>query len=52
MILRDSDFRGHSTLAAVLEAARPGVGGDKFGYRKEFLELVERYRKSNAARGD
>src|SRR4030095_7107566 len=45
MILRDSPYKGNSTLGSVLELAEAGKGEDKQGYRAEFIELVR------AARG-
>lgn len=50
MILRDSDFRGTSKLSAVLESATSALGPDRYGYRKEFLELVKAYGKIRNAR--
>ncbi len=46
MILRDSEFRGNSTLTAVLENAANAIGPDHYGYRAEFLELVKAYQKA------
>ena len=40
MLLRDSQFKGIATYAAVTEWAQPAVGRDEFGYRAEFLQLV------------
>jgi Ca-activated chloride channel homolog len=40
MILRDSPYKGNSTLGSVLELAEAGKGEDKQGYRAEFIELV------------
>ncbi|RME83594.1 MAG: VWA domain-containing protein [Planctomycetota bacterium] len=40
MILRESPHRGKASYALVRELAREGMGEDKYGYRKEFLELV------------
>jgi Ca-activated chloride channel family protein len=42
MLLRDSQYKGNLTFAAVLELAQGGVGDDPHGYRKEFLEMVRR----------
>lgn len=47
MILRDSEFRGDSTLPTVLSTASESLGKDEFGYRKEFLDLVKAYSKTN-----
>ena len=40
MLLRDSEHKGDSNYAAVLEIATEAAAGDKSGYRQEFLELV------------
>src|SRR6476661_546721 len=42
LILRDSEYRGNGTLAAVLEWAEEGKGGDANGYRAGFIELVRK----------
>ena len=47
MILRDSDYRGDSTVDSVLTSAEEAQGPDEFGYRKEFIELVKKYRQEN-----
>ncbi|NPV02542.1 MAG: VWA domain-containing protein [Brevinematales bacterium] len=41
MLLRDSKFKGEATYAHVLETAKAAIGKDEFGYRKEFIQLVE-----------
>jgi len=41
MLLRGSEFAGGSTFNSVLELARAGKGDDYFGYRAEFIKLVE-----------
>lgn len=41
MILRDSDYKGNSSYAEVLELASNSKGKDKEGYRSEFIKLVE-----------
>jgi Ca-activated chloride channel family protein len=40
LVLRNSQYKGNLTCAAVAELAQGGVGEDKQGYRKEFLEMV------------
>ena len=40
MILRNSSYQGEPSFDAVLEMAR-GAGPDEFGYRAEFLQIVE-----------
>lgn len=42
MLLRDSQHRGDSTYAAVLEIATSAVGDDPQGQRGEFVELVRK----------
>jgi len=41
MLLRDSEFKGDITYASVLEMAKGSKGKDAFGYRREFIELVD-----------
>lgn len=43
MICRDSEYKGDATINSVLELAEKGLGEDKGGYRREFMDLVERY---------
>ena len=45
MALRDSPYKGTTTLANVLTWARTGLGDDAGGYRNEFIALVERAQK-------
>lgn len=40
-LLRNSDFKGDATYQKVLELARKGLDEDKYGYRREFIRLVE-----------
>ncbi len=42
MILRNSPYKGNSTLSAVEELAHEGLANDNGGYRAEFVTLVER----------
>lgn len=42
MILRDSEYRNNVTLDDVEKLAKSSMGEDKYGYRNEFLTLVER----------
>jgi len=44
-ILRDSDYIGDLTLNQVMGMAANNLGQDNGGYRRNFLELLERYRK-------
>jgi hypothetical protein len=41
MLLRNSEFKGNASYAAVLETAAAARGVDKHGLRVEFLTLVE-----------
>jgi len=41
MLLRDSEFAGSASLQKVLQMARETKGNDYFGYRAEFIQLVE-----------
>lgn len=45
MLLRDSEHKGTSSAAQVLEQARAALGDDEGGYRAAFIELVERWRR-------
>jgi Ca-activated chloride channel family protein len=42
MLLRKSEYKGSSSFDAVLSIARNAMGKDEEGYRKEFLQLVNR----------
>jgi Ca-activated chloride channel family protein len=42
MLLRQSQYRGTSNLAAVEEIASGSLGADIGGYRAEFVDLVRR----------
>jgi len=48
MILRDSKYKGTTSLDAVLELAGEGVGADEAGYRKAFVELAKKARRIKA----
>jgi len=41
MLLRDSEFKGSSSYESILKLAKQGKGSDPFGYRAEFIKLVE-----------
>jgi Ca-activated chloride channel family protein len=45
MLLRNSEYKGNLTYAAVQELAQSGIGDDPHGYRKEFLEMVRTARE-------
>jgi Ca-activated chloride channel family protein len=42
MVLRNSEFRGNSSLADVEQIASSAIGKDPQGHRTEFLDLVRR----------
>jgi len=42
MLLRGSQYQGMSSYDAVLEIAQSAKGADKYGYRAEFVQVVER----------
>jgi hypothetical protein len=44
MILRQSPYKGTSTIDSVLAIAKDSIGSDRNGYRREFLQLVQRAR--------
>ncbi len=52
MLLRDSNYKGNIDLKMVIELAKNALGEDKFGYRTEFLALVERAQKFNFLTGN
>ncbi|WP_346859984.1 von Willebrand factor type A domain-containing protein [uncultured Draconibacterium sp.] len=41
MVLRDSEFKGTSSLSSILDLARDAKGTDEEGYRSEFIQLVK-----------
>ncbi len=41
MLLRDSEFKGNLTYAQLLAAARKAAANDEYGYRSEFIQLVD-----------
>ena len=50
LYLRLSAYRGTANIKQVLERARSASGHDALGYRAEFIELVEKYRKMQEAK--
>ena len=42
MVLRDSEFKGTADYNSIKKLAESSIGKDQYGYRKEFLTLVER----------
>jgi len=45
MILRNSQYKGTATIDSVLSMAEDSLGPDRNGYRREFLQLVQRARQ-------
>ncbi len=44
MVLRDSEFKGKTSLESILRLAEQGKGADAEGYREEFIALVKGYK--------
>jgi len=42
MVLMDSEFKGSADFQSIAKMAKASIGEDQFGYRAEFLTLVER----------
>lgn len=42
MLLRDSEFKGNTNIDSIIDLGLNARGKDKYGYRAEFLNLVER----------
>jgi Ca-activated chloride channel family protein len=42
MLLRESEFKGDASYESIVKLAREGKGKDDFGYRAEFIQLVEK----------
>ncbi len=42
MLLRNSKFKENSSLDSVITRSKTAVGADKYGFRGEFLEIVEK----------
>lgn len=42
LVLRDSQFRGDANLDAAIEIAQSSIGEDAQGWRKEFVELLQK----------
>lgn len=48
MLLRDSKYKGDLTYDQIIIQAQSALGEDEFGYRREFLDLVETASKLQA----
>ncbi|UZR94502.1 vWA domain-containing protein [Chondrinema litorale] len=44
MLLRDSEFKGNSNYAQVMQLAKGAKGNDTEGYRQEFINMVNSYK--------
>lgn len=42
LILRDSEYKGNANFDRVLKNAKIGLGRDPYGYRSEFIKIVEK----------
>jgi Ca-activated chloride channel family protein len=42
LVLRESEYRGSANLAQVLDLAQQSIGPDHAGYRRAFIQLVQR----------
>lgn len=51
LLLSNSESRLSSTLAALLQLAKDAVGEDRYGYRAEFIKLVEAYQQMTEEKG-
>ena len=45
LLLRDSQYKGTASYNAVLDRARRSTANDRWGYRQEFINLVEKARQ-------
>ena len=52
MLLRNSEFKGNSNGATVLQMARAHRGEDRDGYRAEFIQLVRAWATLSGNRGE
>lgn len=41
MLLRESEFKGNATFADVLKRAKTSAGLDEYGYKADFIKMVE-----------
>jgi Ca-activated chloride channel family protein len=41
MLLRNSEFKGNTTIESILQLAKNAKGDDENGYRSEFIQLVK-----------
>ena len=45
MLLRESKYKGNASFNSVRQLAQEGLGQDPFGYRTEFVKLVQKAKK-------
>jgi Ca-activated chloride channel homolog len=43
LLMRDSEFKGSTSIPEILKLAKQSKGADPESYRQEFIQLVERY---------
>jgi Ca-activated chloride channel family protein len=48
MILRNSQYKGSANYKNLLDLAENGLRNDKYGYRKQFLELIRKAQRIDA----
>ena len=41
MLLRESEFKGTASFATVYKRAKESAGKDEYGYRSDFIKMVE-----------
>ena len=41
MILNDSEYKGTSSYESIIQLAKEGLGNDEFGFRTEFIHIVD-----------
>jgi len=51
LLLSSSESRVGSTLAALLQLAKDAIGDDRYGFRAEFIKLVEAYQQMTEQEG-
>ncbi|MCP5108270.1 MAG: DUF3520 domain-containing protein [bacterium] len=51
MMLENSENAGISSIPQLMEAAKDAMGEDRFGYRAEFIKLLETYRTMQEKKG-
>ncbi|MCR9170902.1 MAG: VWA domain-containing protein [bacterium] len=49
LLLRNSEFKGTANFERILKNARLGLGRDPYGYRSEFIQLVQKTQRLKSA---